>query len=58
MADYFGLDTSNCSFNYVTTWADGDIKVVLELGEKIQKTANDFIKQLENYEQQGIKKSA
>ncbi len=58
VADYFGLDTSNCSFNYVTTWADGDIKVVLELGEKIQKTANDFIKQLENYEQQGIKKSA
>ena len=58
VADYFGLDTSNCSFNYVTTWSDGDIKVVLELGEKIQKTANDFIKQLENYEQQGIKKSA
>ena len=58
VADYFGLDTSNCSFNYVTTWADGDIKVVLELGEKIQKTANDFIKQLENYEQLGIKKSA
>lgn len=58
VADYFGLDTSNCSFNYITSWADGDIKVILELGDKIQKTANQFIKQLENFEQQGIKEIA
>lgn len=48
VADYFGLDTSMCSFNYITSWADGDIKVILELGDKIQKTANSFIKNLEN----------
>ena len=48
VADYFGLDTSMCSFNYITSWADGDIKVILELGDKIQKVANSFIKNLEN----------
>ena len=46
MADYFGLDTSRCSLNYITSWANGDIKVILELGDKIQKTANNFIKKL------------
>lgn len=48
VADYFGLDTSMCSFNYITSWAEGDIKVILELGDKIQKVANSFIKNLEN----------
>ena len=42
VADYFGLDTSRCSFNYITSWADGDIKVILELGDKIQKTLVRF----------------
>lgn len=48
VADYFGLDTSMCSFNYITSWTKGDIKVILELGDKIQKTANSFIKNLED----------
>jgi hypothetical protein len=48
VADYFGLDTSMCSFNYITAWAHGDVKVILELGDKIQKTANSFISRLEN----------
>ena len=47
VADYFGLDTSMCSFNYITGWANGDIKIVLDLGTKIQKTADAFINQLE-----------
>lgn len=55
VADYFGLDTSKCSFNYITSWADGDIKVILELGDKIQKTANQFIKQIEQYQEQNLK---
>lgn len=55
VADYFGLDTSKCSFNYITSWADGDIKVILELGDKIQKTANQFIKQIEEYQAQNLK---
>ena len=48
VADYFGLDTSKCSFNYITSWSGGDIKVILELGDKIQKTANNFIKSIES----------
>lgn len=47
VADYFGLDTSMCSFNYITKWAKGDIKPILELGSKIQKTSKDFIEKLE-----------
>lgn len=54
VADYFGLDTSRCSFNYVAGWA-GDAKVILELGDKIQKTANQFIKQIEEYQEQNLK---
>lgn len=55
VADYFGLDTSKCSFNYITEYANGDVKVMLELGDKIQKTANQFIKQIEEYQTQGLK---
>lgn len=47
VADYFNLDTSMCSFNYITSYAKGDIKILMELGDKIQKTANKFIKKLE-----------
>lgn len=36
VADYFGLDTSICSFNYITKWAKGDPKVVLNLGSKFK----------------------
>ena len=50
VADYFGLDTSMCSFNYITKWADGDPKIVIDLGSKIQKTASQFIKKLEKFE--------
>lgn len=55
VTDYFGLDTSICSFNYITSWAYGDIKVVLELGDKIKKTADKFIKELEKYQNENIK---
>lgn len=56
VSDYFGLDTSMCSFNYITFWSDGDIKVVLDIGDKIQKTAKDFIKKLETaFENQNIR---
>lgn len=49
VADYFGLDTSMCSFNYITAWSKGDPKVVLELGDKVQKCANEFIEKIEKY---------
>ena len=58
VAHYFDLDTSMCSFEYITSWADGDIKILLELGGKIQKCANNFIKNLEDYYNNGNLKIA
>lgn len=55
VADYFNLDTSMCSFNYITSWAEGNIETILQLGDKIQKTANQFIKQIEEYQKQNLK---
>ena len=58
VADYFGLDTSNCSFDYITTWAKGDPKTVIELGTKIMKCANKFIKDIEKFEMQELECAA
>ena len=58
VADYFGLDTSMCSFNYITAWAKGDPKVVLELGDKVQKCANEFIEKIEKYKMQELELAA
>lgn len=52
VADHFGLDTSMCSFNYITQYANGDPKVVIDLGTKIQKCANEFIDSIEELEMQ------
>ena len=49
VADYFGLDNSNYSFNYIIRWSKGEPKKVIELGNKIQKCSDDFIKNLENF---------
>lgn len=54
VADFFGLDTSRFSFGYIAAYAS-DVKVILELGDKIQKTANQFIKQIKEYQEQGLK---
>lgn len=58
VADHFGIDTSLCSFNYITKWAEGDPKVVLDLGSKIQKCANQFINNIEKFEMQEIELAA
>lgn len=58
VADYFGLDTLHCSFNYIIKWAKGETKTVLELGGKIQKCANEFIEKLENFEMQELQIAA
>lgn len=50
VADHFGLDTSLCSFNYIIKWAKGEPKTVIDLGSKIQKCANEFIQEIENFE--------
>lgn len=48
VADYFGLDTSKCSFSYITKWSKGDSKKILELGTKIQKASDDFIDKIKS----------
>lgn len=54
VADHFGLDTSLCSFNYIIKWAKGEPKVVVDLGNKIQKCANEFIDKIEKFEMQEL----
>lgn len=58
VADHFGLDTSLCSFNYIAQWAKGEPKIILDLGSKIQKCANQFIKNIEKFEMQEIELAA
>ena len=58
VADHFGLDTSICSFNYIIKWAKGDIKTVIDLGNKIQKCANQFIDKLEKFDTEQLKNIA
>lgn len=58
VADHFDLDTSGYSFNYVLKWAHGDTKNVINLGNKIQKSADDFIEKIENFEMQEIELAA
>ena len=47
VADYFGLDTSKCSFSYITKWSKGDIKNIYSLGKMIQKTSDKLINKIE-----------
>ena len=49
VADYFNFDTSLCSFGYITNWAKNDIKNFMSLSDKIKKVADEFIKQIKDY---------
>ena len=49
VADYFNLDTSNFAFKNISYWVKGNTNVIIKLGEKIKKTAKDFIEDLEGY---------
>ena len=46
-ADYFGLNTSKCSFSYITKWSKGDTKKLLKLGRKIQEVSDKLIYKIE-----------
>ena len=50
VADYFGLDNSMCSFNYITKYAKGKPNILIDLGTKIKKCASEFIKDIEEFE--------
>lgn len=52
VADYFGLDNSMCSFNYITKFAKGNPKLLVDLGTKIKKCSSEFIKEIEEFEVQ------
>lgn len=43
VADYFGFDTSLCSFGYIINWARNDIKEFISLSNKIKDIADEFI---------------
>ena len=58
VADHFGLDTSMCSFNYITQYANGNPKMIIDLGVKIQKYANKFIDSIEEFEMQELQLAA
>lgn len=46
-ADYFGMNTSKCSFSYITKWSKGDTKELLKLGTKIQDASDKLINRIE-----------
>lgn len=48
VADYFGFDTSLCSFGYITNWAENNIKEFMKLSNKIKETADEFIELIKN----------
>ena len=56
VADYFGFDTSICSFSYITNWAEDNIKEFMSLSNKIKETADEFIELIKNskYKQEVI----
>lgn len=56
VADYFGFDTSTCSFSYITNWAENNIKEFMSLSNKIKETADEFIELIKNskYKQEVI----
>lgn len=56
VADYFGFDTSFCSFRYITSWAENNIKEFMSLSNKIKETADEFIELIKNskYKQEKI----
>ncbi len=56
VADYFGFDTSLCSFGYIINWAENNIKEFMSLSNKIKETADEFIELIKNnrYKQEKI----
>lgn len=58
VSDYFGLDNSAFSFNYITDYSKGNPKVIVELGPKIQDCAQKLIEDIEKFEMQELELAA
>jgi len=54
VANYFGLDTSSYSFEYVASWAGSEPKELLKKGEMVQSTAAKVINQVEQQLQEKL----
>lgn len=52
VCSYFNLDTSDYSFRYVKSWANGDQEKLLEYGSQICDTAKKIIEEFEELEEQ------
>ncbi|MBO8161707.1 MAG: hypothetical protein H0Z24_08735 [Thermosipho sp. (in: Bacteria)] len=48
VSQYFNLDTSEYSFEYVSSWSKGNPNKVLEVGKLIRQLSNELIEKLEN----------
>ena len=47
ISDYFGIDTSEYSFGYIASYADGDISKMKSILNEIQSTAHEIIEKIE-----------
>ena len=47
ICDYFGIDTSDYSFGYIASYADGNIEQMKSILNEIQSKAHEMIEQLE-----------
>ena len=47
ICDYFGIDTSDYSFGYIASYANGDIEEMKKILNEIQSNAHEIIVQLE-----------
>jgi hypothetical protein len=51
VGQYYGLDTSEYSFEYITSWSGGDQSKIKKLGSTIQKLASEIITETEKFMQ-------
>lgn len=52
--DHFGLNTSVCNFDNISKWVIDDSEIIINLGNEIQRCANEFIKNIEKTEIQAL----
>lgn len=52
VCSYFGLDTSDYSFQYVKSWSQGDEEALLKFGEQICNIAQKIIEEFESLKEE------